>query len=119
MKFSRLLLLPAVAAALALAGCAGSGSSIGAPPANSFVLNSNVLELDKAGGTVTSVTPDTVVVTGAPTIAPGQIIIHNALDDKRFVRKVVTATKTGSTTTIKTSDAGVEDVFKTAQITQQ
>lgn len=102
---------------LLLSGCGGHGG--GGFTANNFTLKSNVVELDKTGTVVVSVNANTVVLTGAPTLDVGQIIIHNALDGTRFLRKVESSVVNGGTTTVTTSDAGVEDVFDKAQILQQ
>jgi hypothetical protein len=99
-----------------LGGDGGSGS-VGSP--TNFKLSTNVVELDKTTGVVAAVTPSTVVITGAPILTPGQVIIHNALNGKRFVRKVVSSSVAGGTTTVTTTDGGVEDVFETANILQK
>lgn len=100
------------------AACGGNGNSP-IDLINSFVLKSNVIELDKSSAQVTSVTPDTVVLTSAPALAPDQVIVHNALDDTRFLRKVVSVDTVGNETTVTTAPAGLEDVFDKANILQR
>ncbi|RYG26463.1 hypothetical protein EON82_03180 [bacterium] len=104
----------------ALFGCGGHGGGKGSSGStNSFKLMPGVVELDKTATQVVSVSGNTVVLTDAPAISAGQVLIHNALDDKRFARKVVTATTEGATTTVTTTDAGLEDVIQTANIDER
>jgi Tol biopolymer transport system component len=105
---------------LSLAGCGGGGGGSSSATQNTYTLRPDVVELDKTQAAVTSVTANTVVLAGAPALAPGTIIIHNAPDATRFLRRVVSTSTTGGTTTVTTmNDVTVEDVFATADITQQ
>lgn len=84
----------------------------------SFKLMANVIELDKGSTKVTGVAADSVTLTGAGPLSAGNIIIHNATDGTNFVRKVVSSTTSAGVTTVRTTSAGVEDVFETANIAQ-
>ena len=114
--------LAAFALFVLLVGCGGFLGSDGtgsSPGPTNFKLSSKVVELDKSSAVVVNVGPNSVDLTGAPVLTPGQIIIHNALDGKRFVRKVVSSVVVGPMTTVSTAPAGVEDVFETANILQK
>ena len=122
MRFTRAMLPSLALISLCLAtGCGGhhGGGGSSTPALNSFKLMPGVVELDKSAAQVVSVDAGSVVLTNAPTITPGQVLIHNALDDKRFARKVVSATTDGTTTTVMTADAGLEDVIQTANIDEK
>ena len=94
-----------------LGGCGGGGgtkSSSGTlKQSNTFVLNANVVELDKTAAKVVSSSDGTVVLTGAPTLTAGQILIHNADDGTGFLRKVVSSTVSGDTTTVVTTQGEI------------
>ncbi len=114
---------------LALAGCGGSGGSGPSndsggnanfdafTPRNDFKLSPSLVKLDDAPGfAVVAVNPDSVVLGNAPALAAGQILLHNSLDDRSFCRKVVSATVSGTTTTVQTGPAYLNDVFVSADI---
>lgn len=119
MKIARIIAAGAVTFVLfGCGGLLGSSNGGGGASASNFVLSPNVVELDKSAAIVGAVTATAVDLTNAPVLTPGQIIIHNELGTKRFLRKVVSSTTVGGTTTVTTSDATVEDVFTTANILQ-
>ncbi len=104
-------------------GCGGGGGTPSPSPtpgpSGSFTLKSEVVELDKTTATVVSVAPTQVVLRSAPaSLAVGQVLVHNALDATRFVRRVTALAPSGDITTVTTEAAGVEDVFLDASIQQ-
>ena len=110
---------------ISLIGCGGggtsttTGSTTGTTSGGStYTLKSGVVELDKTAAKVTSVAANSVVIAGAPSLTPGQILVHNAVDGTNFLRKVVSTTSAGGSTTVVTASAGLEDVFDTANILQ-
>lgn len=110
--------LCAVLGSLLLTGCNGKFPGRRGSDLNGFTLRAGVIDLDKTGTDVDSVTSSTVVLRNGPAVVPGNIIVHNELGPKRFVRKVVSADTVGDMTTVQTSEAGLEDVFATANISQ-
>ena len=69
--------------------------------------------------TVLDVTAGSVTLLGTvPSIVVGQILVHNAMGDKRFLRTVSSISMQGGNTVLTTSDATLEDVFDTASISK-
>jgi hypothetical protein len=104
---------------LVLSGCGGgaTGDTVVAGAGKDFQLNQNVIELQDNQVTVLGVDPSSVTLKGTTnSLSPGQILIHNAMGDKRFLRTVNAVSIEGGNTVIATSDATLEDVFDTASI---
>ncbi len=92
------------------------GLTLSAGTGNDFQLKPNVLELDNSV-TVLDVQAGTVTLQGAvPSVVAGKVLVHNAADGLRFLRKVDSVSSQGGNTVLTTSDATVEDVFATASI---
>ena len=114
--------LPALlASALFLNGCGGGGNADNAAATsnNAFTLKPEVVELLDSDVTVLDVTPSSATLKGnVASIAVGQVLIHNASGDKRFLRTVSSVSIQGGNTVITTSEATLEDVFDTASISK-
>lgn len=112
-----LALIALFLSAVFLNGCGGGEDGADTAPSNDYRLNQNVIELLDSNVTVLEVTPGSVTLLGAvPSISVGQVLVHNAMGDKRFLRTVSSVSIQGGNTVLATSDATLEDVFDTASI---
>lgn len=109
---------------LLLNGCGGGGTGDAVVAGvtgtgTDFRLSPNVMELQDSKVTVLEVTAASVTLKGTTnSVLIGQILVHNAIGDKRFLRRVDAVSVQGENTIITTSDATLEDVFDTASISK-
>lgn len=84
---------------------------------NDYEYKPEVMDLSGGAVTVLAVGSDTVTLQGTvASVQPGKVLIHNAADDKRFLRKVASVSSAGGNTVLATTEATVQDVFARAAI---
>jgi len=124
LRFSALSSI-ALLLALVLTGCGGGGGNSGtpngiagqvAPVTTGTIVQPNVTVLPSDGSvTVAAQDANTVTLTGnVPALNAGQVIVSGA--GEGLLRKVLSASSAGSSATVQTQQATLEDVFQDADI---